>query len=370
MPSLFRDYVDTGKVRFVMREYPIERLHPRSVAAAEAVLCADDQGQYWDMHDALFADQKSTSDEHFQQLAERIGLGPLVATCGGRGLGPGADFACTAEVDAQPTIDFVATISDDGEGVDLTSTNLLLAEQVEQIESFAASLIADDTSRPITAEHFECADTSLVVSAGQTIDCLVTDPGDGTIHAVAVTVDDLTTLSVTVDVGDPVGPPGGHGLAHEVHRAATLVVLLGDGRVACDDDAVERSLGAELAEDPGGQDLTGHAAELVGRAPAPEEMTPLAVGRQIAELVEQISADEFRPENYEDEVRNQTWELIERKVQGEEIVAPPQDEPKAQIVDLMEALKARLGEGEERKPAKRSSRGPAAEESEDTEASS
>lgn len=68
------------------------------------------------------------------------------------------------------------------------------------------------------------------------------------------------------------------------------------------------------------------------------------------QLVEQISSEEFAPENYEDEVRNQTWELIERKVQGEEIVAPPQAEPKAQIVDLMEALKASLGESDERRP--------------------
>ncbi|MEE8525972.1 MAG: Ku protein [Thermoanaerobaculia bacterium] len=78
------------------------------------------------------------------------------------------------------------------------------------------------------------------------------------------------------------------------------------------------------------------------------------------QLVEQISSDEFEPEHYEDEVRNQMWELIERKVQGEEIVAPPQEEPKAQIVDLMEALKASLGESEERQPPKRSPREPAA----------
>ncbi len=86
------------------------------------------------------------------------------------------------------------------------------------------------------------------------------------------------------------------------------------------------------------------------------------------QLVEQISSEEFQPENYEDEVRNQMWELIERKVQGEEIVAPPHEEPKSQIVDLMEALKASLGEDDERKPPKRSPREPVAEET--SEASS
>lgn len=68
-------------------------------------------------------------------------------------------------------------------------------------------------------------------------------------------------------------------------------------------------------------------------------------------VVEQIANDKFEPEKYEDTVRNQVWELIERKIQGEQIVAPPQEEPQAQIIDLMEALKASLGQSDgERKP--------------------
>jgi hypothetical protein len=139
------------------------------------------------------------------ELTDRIGLGPLEAACEGRGLGPGETFACTATSPGRPPIEFVATISDDGEGVDLASTNLLLAEQVEQVEDFAASLIAEETTLPIDGDDFECADASIVVGPGEVIDCLVTDPIDQTIHAVSVTVDDLDTLSVTVDVGDPVG---------------------------------------------------------------------------------------------------------------------------------------------------------------------
>lgn len=77
-------------------------------------------------------------------------------------------------------------------------------------------------------------------------------------------------------------------------------------------------------------------------------------------LIEQIAADEFRPERYEDEQRKRTWELIHQKVAGEEIVAPPEEAPKAQIIDLMAALKASLGETEDAKPAKRAERKPAA----------
>jgi protein-disulfide isomerase len=74
MPELIESYVDTGKVRFVMRESPIEGLHPRAVAAAEAALCAGDQGQYWEMSEALFNDQKANTDEDFNTMAEDLGL--------------------------------------------------------------------------------------------------------------------------------------------------------------------------------------------------------------------------------------------------------------------------------------------------------
>jgi DNA end-binding protein Ku len=57
--------------------------------------------------------------------------------------------------------------------------------------------------------------------------------------------------------------------------------------------------------------------------------------------VEQIANDEFKPESYEDEVRKRYHEAIQRKVEGQEITAAP-EAPKAQIIDLMEALKASL----------------------------
>ena len=71
-------------------------------------------------------------------------------------------------------------------------------------------------------------------------------------------------------------------------------------------------------------------------------------------LIEQVSTDAFRPEQYKDEVREQTRELIDRKIAGQEIKAAPVEAPKAQIIDLMAALKASLGANEGRKPAKRS----------------
>lgn len=81
------------------------------------------------------------------------------------------------------------------------------------------------------------------------------------------------------------------------------------------------------------------------------------------QLIQQLASDSFKPEKYADEYRQRVLELIEQKVAGQEIVARPAEGPRAQIIDLMEALKASLaakgvepaaaiGETQERKPAR------------------
>ncbi|MGH7645101.1 MAG: Ku protein [Gemmatimonadales bacterium] len=79
------------------------------------------------------------------------------------------------------------------------------------------------------------------------------------------------------------------------------------------------------------------------------------------QLIEQAASPEFRPEVYEDNVRKRVLEQIQRKVDGQEITEEPEQAPKTQIIDLMEALKASLAKGgtkaAERKPAKRMERG-------------
>jgi DNA end-binding protein Ku len=73
------------------------------------------------------------------------------------------------------------------------------------------------------------------------------------------------------------------------------------------------------------------------------------------QLVEQIANDEFKPENYEDEVRKRYHEAIQRKVEGQEVITAAEAPKGAQIIDLMEALKASLaakGAGSAPAPAK------------------
>ena len=61
------------------------------------------------------------------------------------------------------------------------------------------------------------------------------------------------------------------------------------------------------------------------------------------QLAEMSASDEFHPENYRDEVQERIRGLIQKKVEGEEITSALVEEPKAQVIDLMEALRRSLG---------------------------
>jgi protein-disulfide isomerase len=56
LPPIKKEYIDTGKVKFVYRDFPLN-FHPSAQASAEAAECAADQGKFWEMHDKLFAEQ-------------------------------------------------------------------------------------------------------------------------------------------------------------------------------------------------------------------------------------------------------------------------------------------------------------------------
>ena len=73
-----------------------------------------------------------------------------------------------------------------------------------------------------------------------------------------------------------------------------------------------------------------------------------------------IASEEFNASAYHDEVYDKTMELIQNKIDGQQITAAPVEESKTQIIDLMAALKASIAEsGTERKPATRAEKKPA-----------
>jgi protein-disulfide isomerase len=58
--QVFKDYVDTGKVKFAFRNYAF--LGPASIVAADAAECANDQGKFWEFHDYLYKNQPPETD--------------------------------------------------------------------------------------------------------------------------------------------------------------------------------------------------------------------------------------------------------------------------------------------------------------------
>lgn len=57
--TIKKDYVDSGKVKFYYRDFPLSSIHPGAQKAAEAARCAGDQNKYWEYHDLVFKNQSS-----------------------------------------------------------------------------------------------------------------------------------------------------------------------------------------------------------------------------------------------------------------------------------------------------------------------
>lgn len=79
LPQLISDYVESGQVLYVFKDFPLTSIHPQAVAAAEAARCAADQGAYLPMHDMLFERQTEwagmeNTTEIFAGYADEIGL--------------------------------------------------------------------------------------------------------------------------------------------------------------------------------------------------------------------------------------------------------------------------------------------------------
>ena len=73
-PQIDRDYVATGKLKYVLLDLPLESIHKLAFKAAEAANCAGEQGKYWEMHDRLFANQQTL--DAWTQHADAVGLDP------------------------------------------------------------------------------------------------------------------------------------------------------------------------------------------------------------------------------------------------------------------------------------------------------
>jgi protein-disulfide isomerase len=63
-----------SQVRVVFRQFPLDNIHPQARDAAEAALCAHDQGKFWEYHGVLFRESPKLGGEELKQYADEVGL--------------------------------------------------------------------------------------------------------------------------------------------------------------------------------------------------------------------------------------------------------------------------------------------------------
>ena len=77
LPLIKSEYIDTGKVKLVYRDFPLSSIHPMAQAAAEAAECTRDaagnDAAYFEYHDKIFANQASLSESSLKQWAQDLG---------------------------------------------------------------------------------------------------------------------------------------------------------------------------------------------------------------------------------------------------------------------------------------------------------
>jgi len=78
--QLKKDYIDTGKIKFVYRDFPLP-FHPAAQPSAEAAECAHEQGKFWEYHDKMFTEEAKQGDgtvvygvKELKLWAKQIGL--------------------------------------------------------------------------------------------------------------------------------------------------------------------------------------------------------------------------------------------------------------------------------------------------------
>lgn len=107
-PKLKQDFIDTGKVRWVVRDMPLG-FHQNARKAAQAARCAGEQNKFWEMREVLFANAKQLDADKLPSYGELIGLDTvafdacLESERHLQGIDRSADTAGDAQITGTPT---------------------------------------------------------------------------------------------------------------------------------------------------------------------------------------------------------------------------------------------------------------------------
>ena len=69
-----KNWIDTGKLRYISRDFPIESIHPQAMPAARASRCAGEQGKFWEMRLALVRNANLLTSEFIGKTAAALKL--------------------------------------------------------------------------------------------------------------------------------------------------------------------------------------------------------------------------------------------------------------------------------------------------------
>lgn len=79
MPQIEEQFIKTGRIRYVFKDFPIDQLHPGAIRGHEAARCAGEQGKFWEMHRRMFTPPGSHTDAALEAGAVAAGaaVGPF-----------------------------------------------------------------------------------------------------------------------------------------------------------------------------------------------------------------------------------------------------------------------------------------------------
>jgi hypothetical protein len=139
-----------------------------------------------------------------QEFVDGVGLGELTAECNDPGdVEAGDTFLCTADTESGEVIDITASIVDD-ETLNVRSTNLLVASDVRQVSQAAVRLLNEQNDLSLPPGAIDCGDSSIVLPDDKIVRCVFNDPATGRQYATAITIVDLDTGRIEVNVsGQP-----------------------------------------------------------------------------------------------------------------------------------------------------------------------
>jgi protein-disulfide isomerase len=121
-PEIRKSYIDTGKVRLILRDLPLTDMHPFALKAAQSVHCAGDQGKFWEMKELVFKNQNKIDVDSLAGYAKELLLnGDTFKSCMAEGkhikeIGDEAKYAQSLGITGTPTFILGKAVGDSVEG--------------------------------------------------------------------------------------------------------------------------------------------------------------------------------------------------------------------------------------------------------------